>query len=167
MLASRKQKVKTYWPFYILLYIHDNGRECGEPVALKDCWVNPACEPEAESIESIRQAASTAEALSAIDRLLPNVECHGDVFVDVGQRILDYTRIFAFADQTERQSSCAHNRRDIAKQQTGQSRPKSSLVHYRIVYKQVGQKTLNQESCLATIFRSLAHVASGKCFLKI
>lgn len=138
----------------------EDGRECGEPVALKDCWVNPACAPEAESIEAIREAASTAEARSTLDCLLPNVECHGDVLIDVDLKILDYTRIFAFMDQTERQNPGAHSRHEILREQQ-QRKTKASLVHYRVVYKQVGRNTLHQESSLATIFGSLAHVATG------
>lgn len=138
----------------------EDGHECGEPVALKDCWVDPACKPEAKNIEAIREATSTAEARSTIDRLLPDVVCHGDVFVDVGLKILDYTRIFAFTEQTEQQTSCARTRCDITREQQ-QRRAKSPLVHYRIVYKQVGQNTLHQESSLATIFGSLVYVATG------
>lgn len=130
----------------------EDGHQCGEPVALKDSWVDPARCAEGATFESIHKTNRSPEA----QRLFVSVECHDDVLLYHGDHlILDYTPSCA----PDGPFSLYRNRAELI----GAASPEPKLqrkVHYRIVFKEVC-RPLREETSLVTIFSALAQTALG------
>ncbi|CCL99699.1 uncharacterized protein FIBRA_01720 [Fibroporia radiculosa] len=67
-----------------------DGRESGEPLVLKDCWVDADRLREGTTIRMIREADISEEGRKVLDDHILTVVCHGDVQTKSG--IVDHTR---------------------------------------------------------------------------
>lgn len=133
-----------------------DGKETGEPVALKDCWVNSELTPEGEICELVQADAQKSDldgrTVALLDTTFLTVCCHGHVFLDSGRKVLDCVRSLTPQNPT------AQATLDTA---SSGSSPDILITHYRIVFKEIG-KAISQETSLSVIFRGLAHIACGK-----
>ena len=132
----------------------DSGNPVGDPVALKDSWVDHHREREGGIDGRIRQSAIFLdnEDRERLERCLLTVVGHGDVHVD-GSR--DSTRPIP-ADRPLRRTSNIllhddHSR--IPPQPTLQT-------HYRIAFQEIGSP-LRDEISLGDIFKALVDVCAG------
>lgn len=133
----------------------ENGKECGEPVALKDCWVQSQLTPEGKTLESILADAQTSKYHSFRDLTFLSVRCHGYVYLDDQRKTPDCTCSgWSIADEL------AMNDTTRNKTSTGQKVDN----HYRIVFAQVC-RPINRESSLSNIFLGLARIACGMCHI--
>ncbi|KAJ3559365.1 hypothetical protein NM688_g393 [Phlebia brevispora] len=136
----------------------EDGEESGEPVALKDTWVEPEQQAEGTVIKAVRDAVSLGNNNLA-DQVFPRVEWHGDVVLGDDRRILDCTRSFLSMGKATQERT----RRDITASAkpsaTNKSGLPSQLVHYRIVYSQLCHNNIHTQVSLPKIFCGLAQIA--------
>ena len=132
----------------------ENGAERGEPVALKDSWVDEHRTREGYTIASINKSAVEDELTEAIKTALLTVETHGDVVVE---GLLDRTRPFP----TEDASTNSPAEASTSSSSCASPHHTESLVHYRIVFKEVCEP-LAEESSISRIFRALVDICKGK-----
>lgn len=149
----------------------EDGEEIGEPVALKDAWVDLKRVQEGTILERVQLADRPPEYTQPSEDLFPTVDCHGDVVHDEGtSRLLDHTR--CLEESGARIGASASTReqlmhsldawkasRDVTSS-TSDARPRSMkpLVHYRIVFHEVCT-ALCDETSLSAIFGALARIA--------
>lgn len=140
-----------------------DGEECGEPVILKDVWVDPDRRREGAILEDIR-SVDRASFQDHVDLPFLTVICHGDVFLDTARTISDSTHALehhnlaiidaplAPRSQSGTQSSSA----------VPQSLPRtaSRKIHYRIILKEVCTP-IDDERSVSSIFNMLAETANG------
>lgn len=130
-----------------------DGREVGEPVVLKDTWVNAPGPFEGDVLADLVADLPEDERLK-IRGHLPSVECHGNVYPYNDRTTADSGCIFAVSDDLSEQWSDTRGQplwyRAITQ--------KKDLVHYRIVFKDVC-KPLDKETSLAAVFRALSQIA--------
>lgn len=126
----------------------ENGVSTGEPVALKDTWVDCFREREANINARIRNSTTLETPSRLLAQSLLTVLCHGDVFV-YGKE--DRTRILR-----DHGSTSPHETNRSRKDQT----PATYQVHYRIVFREIG-RDLDSTTSLAVIFSVLMRVAYG------
>ncbi|KAJ3558270.1 hypothetical protein NM688_g1023 [Phlebia brevispora] len=138
-----------------------DGQEIGDPVVLKDVWVDPNRRAEGASIEELCRAARDTEHQLDADSSFITVECHSDVYFDSKHgRLLDYTR----SPVRSTYDDLVRSREDLLGGTTArETRPHNvrhhyRLVHYRIVFREVC-RSLAEERSLATIFKALARIA--------
>ncbi|KAJ3552850.1 hypothetical protein NM688_g3932 [Phlebia brevispora] len=124
-----------------------NGQETGDPVALKDAWVDSHREREGIIDSRIRSAPTTGPRLRAMSLL--TVLHHGDVFIGDAQ---DRTLVLQEAESSSVPIT------------TLRKRSERYQVHYRIVCKEIGTP-LYEATSLATVFRTLKEVAYGLLLL--
>ena len=140
----------------------DDELETRQTMALKDSWVGPQQQPEGAIYEQLQLARIAAEQTSATSSPFLTVVCHGDVYMDhLTREALDCTHKLR---QLSSMHSAIRSRSELIEQETvagavTQSVPKR-LVHYRIVFKEVG-KSLDKETSLPKIFQALSRVALG------
>lgn len=138
----------------------EHGEETGRTMVLNDSWVEPGRQPEGSIYEQFSRAADTDKRDCTTPSPFLTVECHGDVYLDGHTReVLDCTRhAGSFADQTYRLRSelTVPDGTPVVDGPPGPSR----LVHYRIVFQEVG-KSLDRETSLFKIFRALSHAVLG------
>ena len=130
--------------------LFEGGEERGEPVALKDVWVQSGVEPEGTTLQAILDAKRTLEAHDYIDDAFPTVQCHGYVFLDEDRKALDSTLPSLKEPVTQTPVEMEHTTRRSSKQK----------VHYRVVFTEVC-RPLHHERSLSTIFEALARIAKG------
>ena len=123
------------------------GDMVGEPLVLKDAWVDKHREREGNINARIRESASTLSAAdrAQLDKILLTVLCHGDVVVAGAP-----DRTIATLDArspTAEHGTAAPSDRDQA--------------HYRIVFREVCIP-LSEELALSTVFGALADVCEGE-----
>ncbi|KAJ3552849.1 hypothetical protein NM688_g3933 [Phlebia brevispora] len=122
-----------------------NGQGIGEPVALKDAWIDSYREREGVIDSRIRASAISEAQKGVLEMCLLTVLCHGDVFV---ANTLDTTlRLQGDSSLTEHSTS-RHGIHPSGRYQ----------VHYRIVYKEIGT-SLYEVTSLATVCKALKEVA--------
>lgn len=131
----------------------EDGREVGEPVVLKDTWIDPERSSEGDILANI-VADQPVEDQDKTRDLFPDIECHGKVYLDDGRHTLDAGRSFTMANPSDEQLPDVES---IWYRIATQKGP----VHYRIVYKDVC-KPLDKETSLATIFRALSRTGFGE-----
>ncbi|KAJ3559785.1 hypothetical protein NM688_g130 [Phlebia brevispora] len=124
----------------------EDGHEVGEPVVLKEAWVDSHREREGFIQSRIRAAGASTEYAEALKKALVTVLCHGDVFVDGAQ---DATRSLSEHDPSN-VDNAADDSDLFGKRQ----------VHYRIVFKEVGTP-LHDVTSLATVYKALGDVTYG------
>ncbi len=130
----------------------EDGREVGEPVVLKDTWMDSERSSEGEILSNIVGDLPVEDQDKSRD-FFPAIECHGKVYLDYERNALDAARSFTMADPSTEQLPDAQPLWHKIATQKGP-------VHYRIVFKDVC-KPLNKETSLATIFRALSKTAFG------
>ncbi|KAF7794453.1 hypothetical protein EIP86_005587 [Pleurotus ostreatoroseus] len=133
--------------------------ETRRTMALKDSWVGPQQEPEGAIYERFYLDKMAVKQESTTPSPFLTVVCHGDVYMDHPTReALDCTRKFR---QPSSMHSTFKSRSEIieeAVQGAGDQSAPKRLVHYRIVFNEVG-KSLDRETSLSKIFQALSRVA--------
>lgn len=149
-----------------------DGEECGEPVALKDSWVDGARPREGSILREVRGAAHSEELREFVEKLFVTVECYGDVFVDEELHLRDATRPLMIP--AENVSASMHPLKpatpDLEDETVEKTRAASSSrshdkVHHRIVFKEIC-KSMYEENSLVAIFKLLGQAVGGM-FLNI
>ncbi|KAJ3555678.1 hypothetical protein NM688_g2446 [Phlebia brevispora] len=131
----------------------EDGKPSGEPVVVKDSWVSDRRDREGHINASIRESAGTEELKEIFDRSLLTVVAHGDVLIDGA---LDHTRVSLTQDIDLSSGSSASEEQDVLK-----TRRDRRLVHYRIVYKEVCDHSLDSISSLYRLFSVLEEACNG------
>lgn len=133
----------------------EHGEEVGEPVALKDAWVDHFREREGDIDTRIRNSVVHGSQSEALSLGLLTIVSHGDVLVAGAQdstRSLPVDRTIAGDDPVAggSKNSCPPYQ-----------------VHYRLVYKEVGTP-LHSVTSLSTAFRALRDVTrSAYCVVNV
>ena len=120
----------------------ENGVEIGEPVALKDSWVDASEGREGTTYANILASATDSKKLETLKKYLLTVVTHGDVFIG---DVLDQTRLPPTTSNSLREHK-------------GPVTPGSLIarqIHYRIVYEEVCESSLHSSSSLRHIFKAL------------
>lgn len=137
------------------------GEETGEPVALKDSWVDSTREREGNVHAKVMQAILAAGREQEAKNLFVTVQAHGDVYVAGSQ---DRTQSFLF------------QRRELSVEPSDSTAPGPSSgkasgwiesryqVHHRIVFNEVGQP-LAEVTSLETMFKVLQDVLRGMDYI--
>ncbi|KAF9811597.1 hypothetical protein IEO21_06522 [Rhodonia placenta] len=60
----------------------EDGVECGEPLVLKDSWVDSNLQTEGDNLHTIRNCETDPPTGDLLDKYLLTVSCHGKVYVD-------------------------------------------------------------------------------------
>ncbi|KAF7795043.1 hypothetical protein EIP86_006187 [Pleurotus ostreatoroseus] len=128
----------------------ENGTVIGDPVALKDCWVDSHREREGNINARIRSSATLEVPTRILPLSLMTVLCHGDVLVS-GTK--DSTRILRSHESGPSHSRGTNDNREH------QSSP-AHQIHYRIVFQEIGSD-LDGATSLWVIFRALMDAAYG------
>ena len=130
------------------------GNTVGEPVVLKDCWVDGFREREGDISARIRQSAVSLDDddRTTLGEMLLTVVAHGDVQVagasdralrvpceEPSDVVEEYDRFTGAGQGAEREEG---------------------RVHYRIVYAEVG-KPLCDETSLFAIYKALVETCAG------
>ena len=110
-----------------------DGVEVGDPVALKDCWVDSDRDREGYIIAQIRASPLSEKDQKDLNRVLITVPIHGDV---LAEGIQDRTRPFP----------------DIAP--APKRKTDKYQIHYRIVYLEVGIP-LSSVTLLSDVYKAL------------
>ena len=127
----------------------EGGEMRGEPVAMKDVWIQSTGKPEGVTLQAV--CAATEIEDDCIKDAFPTVRSHGYVFLDDERRVLDCTLQLTSEDSA---SQTSVNAGDPARQFPKQ------MTHYRIVFAEVC-RSLHHERSLPTIFKGLARIAKG------
>lgn len=145
----------------------DNGTACGDPVVLKDAWVDADRECEGAVLSKIHALPINPEThtKARLERAFPTAICHGYVFVDKHGTRLDYVRCLSPTDDFTNDEPALvlspETHYPVLQEPSSESadtRASRYTVHYRIVFTEVG-KPLAQEQSLTLIFKMLAQVA--------
>ncbi|KAI0946809.1 hypothetical protein AcW1_010386 [Taiwanofungus camphoratus] len=163
----------------------ENGEECGEPVALKDSWIDSDRTREGTLSKALRDSDASADFQDAMRRFLLTVICDGDVYIN-GE--VDHTRTLMTRGQgipndcsefivhltrlprakSSRSSRLATGYHHSQEEYTGEllnpPRVYHPKAHYRIVFKEVCKPIYTVPS-LATILRLIAEVIHVLKFL--
>ncbi|PSR97286.1 hypothetical protein PHLCEN_2v4349 [Hermanssonia centrifuga] len=131
-----------------------DGKDCGEPVALKDAWVDHDREREGDVFTRLRQSGISAAHTVVLDKCFLTVQCHGDVFIS-GNRDCTVAWLPSISQATP-----AANGAPVAGPSSAISAdvPHRQQAHYRVVFEEVG-KPLANETSLCTVFKILAGAA--------
>ncbi len=133
-----------------------DGKDCGEPVALKDAWVDHDRGREGDVFTRLRQSSISAAHTVVLDKCFLTVQCHGDVFISDHQ---DCTWISPISQATPTVSHApVVGPSGAIFADIPQDRRQ---VHYRVVFEEIG-KPLSRETSLCTVFKILADAAVGK-----
>jgi len=148
-----------------------DGKETGDPVAIKDVWLDNDHDREGDIMRAIYDDVSAEDRIT-LRKYLLTMECHGDVFVNGKQdRTLDQSALGPVADFHLRRTPLAPQRPFTSsvglapsvhiRAPLEPSRQYPPKVHYRIVFKEVGTSLYVVRS-LANVFQSLRDVINGK-----
>lgn len=143
----------------------ENGVECGEPVIVKDAWVDSELQREGVTLEDFLSKDRPEILQDSADEFFLTVMCHGDVHVANGideppQPDMTRTDLVHGASPPATPSP-------VFKCRIGQHTPWSTRrkVHYRLVFKEVCT-SIDDERCLKRIFDVLGEACAGMfCFL--
>lgn len=124
----------------------EDGKEHGEPVVLKDVWVQPEGLSEGAKINAVHSAERVPVLREFVDVSFLTVLTHGDVFLDDARELRDRTLTLPLEGiSTERPVS------DIRRQKT----------HYRLVSAELC-RPIHQEESLSKIFEALAYIVHSQ-----
>lgn len=129
-----------------------DGKADGDPVVLKDVWMDHGEQPEGAKIEAIRTAERKTEFDDFVDRLFLTVKQAGNVFVGDN---LDRTRDLVTEDRPSTASPFDAKSDDSVHEKRGLRK-----VHFRIVFAEVCY-TIHRERSLSTVFEVLGYAAMG------
>ena len=154
----------------------EEGVELGEPVVLKDCWMERGRPSEGDIMERICATLRPPLGHDQPSLSLLTIECHGDVFLDDSRDVLDCTRSLgdmAFAPylllpvsgrshsadgSTTTTESTTTDEDDVSHRHWKTPIPRS---HYRIVFKELCTP-LSDETSPVTIFSALANATDSE-----
>ncbi|KAF7790439.1 hypothetical protein EIP86_001394 [Pleurotus ostreatoroseus] len=144
----------------------DKGTPQGDPIILKDAWVDADRETEGAILDNIRAIPVNTEthAPKYLEDAFPTTICHGYVFVDADKTHVDSVRLLSPADDLtaeEHENILPFGLRSSIQSTrlAGSPEPVGRwLAHYRIVFKEVG-RPLSREQSLPAIFKTLAQIA--------
>lgn len=131
----------------------ENGTETGEPVALKDAWVDDDESREGTTYTNILASTTSSKTTETLKKYLLTVLSDGDVFVN---GVLDCTRTIL------PQSADNPPHTDTNNEYQCSVRPPSRHIHYRIVYEEVCGQSLHYVSSLHTVFKALGDACIGE-----
>ncbi|THG93529.1 hypothetical protein EW026_g7729, partial [Hermanssonia centrifuga] len=129
-----------------------NGEEFGEPVALKDSWVDYNRQREGAIHDRIRESIIAIGQAELFTQYFLTVECYGDVLVLDEQ---DRTRL--------PQDHSVSSSPELAATSLSVHTSEYHQVHHRIVFKEVGLP-LSKVTSLLEVFNALGDVVDGKLF---
>ncbi|PSR88600.1 hypothetical protein PHLCEN_2v5127 [Hermanssonia centrifuga] len=130
-----------------------DGKDCGEPVALKDAWVDHDRGREGDVFTRLRQSSISAAHTVVLDKCFLTVQSHGDVFISDHQ---DCTWISPISQATPTVSHApVVGPSGAIFADIPQDRRQ---VHYRVVFEEIG-KPLSRETSLCTVFKIVADAA--------
>ncbi|PSS18944.1 hypothetical protein PHLCEN_2v3160 [Hermanssonia centrifuga] len=152
----------------------EDGQECGEPVALKDSWIDAGRPREGYILTQMRGYNNPERLSGYAEKFFLTAECYGDVFVDRELGHVDAVRPFLMPESrslsesdsntTPRAPTSSMGCEDalISHKKPGQNIHPSvgRQVHHRIVFKEICT-SLYREKSLSTIFRLLGQVAGA------
>ncbi|KAI0924108.1 hypothetical protein AcV5_010537 [Taiwanofungus camphoratus] len=154
----------------------ENGEECGEPVALKDSWIDSDRTREGILYGELRDSDTSTDFQEAMKTFIMTVICDGDVYINGeiddtrtlmtrGQRIpRDCSRFTVQltrppAAQISHSSRLAtgyhHSPEEYRGRHSAPPRVYHPKAHYRIVFKEVC-KPISTVTSLATVFKLLS-----------
>jgi hypothetical protein len=147
------------------------GNETGDPVAIKDVWLDNNRDREGDIMEEIFNEVSSEDKIK-LQQYLLTTECHGDVLIGGEQDQTTQKSTFGAAAEFHLQSTSLIPQRSLTssvglapsvhmRAPSEPSREYPQKVHYRIVFKEVGVSLYKVRS-LASVFRSLYDTISGK-----
>ncbi len=150
----------------------EDGEKCGEPVALKDSWVDAGRPREGYILTQMRGYNNSERLPGYAEKVFLTAECYGDVFVDSELGHVDAVRPFLMPESKSLSESdrnppprtaisggdalSSHNK---TRQDTHPTVGRQ--VHHRIVFKEICT-SLYRERSLAKIFRLLGQTVGGK-----
>ncbi|KAI0954296.1 hypothetical protein AcV7_007565 [Taiwanofungus camphoratus] len=156
----------------------ENGEECGEPVALKDSWIDSDRTREGVLYGELRDSDTSIDFQDAMKTFIMTVICDGDVYINGevddtrtlmtrGQRIPRDCSKFTVqlirppAAKLSRSSRVAighhHSPEEYREKHSAPPRVYHPKTHYRIVLKEVC-KPISTVTSLATVFKLLSQV---------
>lgn len=141
----------------------EDGERHGEPVVLKDAWVDAGRTAEGFILESIRNTDRDPNIREYFDTSFPTPLFHGDVFLDLARTNLDYTRSLwpEHDDQIMDSQTLIRLRSRNVPEDHDESAGKHPLrlkVHYRIILKEIG-RSFSREQDPVIIFNQIARGA--------
>ncbi|KAJ3557295.1 hypothetical protein NM688_g1549 [Phlebia brevispora] len=128
-----------------------DGETTGEPVALKDTWVDNDRQREGDIHSQVLQSNFLARDQDSRKYFI-ETETHGDVFI---RGVRDRTRTFFNVTSTRQTSSASHSHQASLATSTTPFQ-----VHYRIVYGEVGEP-LGDATSLSAVYSALLDVLNG------
>ena len=130
----------------------EEGKVRGEPVALKDVWIQSRGETEGVTLYAVYDATRIED--DCIEDAFPTVRAHGYVFLDEKREVRDCTLQLGAEDSASQVSL-----------EAGDSSRQSSrgMAHYRIVFAEICH-SLHRERSLPIIFEGLARIAKGALY---
>ena len=108
-----------------------DGKLVGDPVVLKDTWVDSDREREGDVYDRIAHSFSHTDESEAFGRYFVEIQLHGDVLID---SVKDCTQ-----NLTKQQSS-TDSGRPYEKPGSLQDDASPCMIHYRLILKDVGTK---------------------------
>ncbi|KAI0924857.1 hypothetical protein AcV7_007226 [Taiwanofungus camphoratus] len=163
----------------------ENGEECGEPVALKDSWIDSDRTREGALYGELRASDTSTDFQDAMKTFIMTVICEGDVYINGeiddtrtlmtrGQGIPKNSSHFtvqltwppaAKLSQSSRVTTGYHHSpEEYMWKLPDPPRVYHPKAHYRIVFKEVCKPIYTVPS-LATVFQLIAQVIRGLRFL--
>ncbi|THH04754.1 hypothetical protein EW146_g10093, partial [Bondarzewia mesenterica] len=154
----------------------EGGKEVGEPVALKDVWIDHDRMREGNILEVLRKSALAPDVAERLEDCLLTVECHGDVIIGGSP---DHTRDLMMRGKEVKESITVSTARNavkssgskvatgsyiVAEDYHAQRKAKSikyhPKIHYRIVFKEVCE-SLFAITSLSVVFHVLSWATIG------
>ena len=129
-----------------------NGEEVGEPVALKDVWVDDHRQREGHIYNCVSTSAASLNLQKDLQSATLTVLAHGDVIVNGirDSRLMCYLTSSPSAAVTAYELGASTTKPRIAKTQ----------VHYRIVFKEIGTP-ISRITAPTQVFNALRHACIG------
>ena len=150
------------------------GNETGDPVAVKDVWLDNNRDREGDIMEEICNEVSSEDKIK-LQQYILTMDCHGDVLIDDEQDQTTHKSTFGATAEFHLRSTSVIPQRTLtssvglAPSVHMRAPPTPSCeyhqkIHYRIVFKEVGVSLYRVRS-LANVFRSLYDTINGKDYL--
>ena len=138
----------------------ENGHEIGEPVALKDSWIDGRRAREGCTIANIKQSAARCGESESIDAALLTVVIHGDVAVEgLQDRTRAFPRDTPLDSHTKDPTDSPPRNNNPSLGEVPRDSPYQ--VHYRIVFKEVCESLADKKS-ISNVFKALFDTCEGK-----
>ena len=139
----------------------ENGAEVGEPIALKDSWVDDELEREGTTYENILSSSSSSKTQATLRKNLLTVLAHGEVLIN---GVVDQVQAtLSLGIKAEPGPSSSKNAEFISiMERQHLLNVTYRQIHYRIAYKEVCGSHLHYASSLHRIFKALGDACIGE-----